>query len=161
MQKAGKKLIKIFGHEYWLLGIRKDGKKVFVQKPTWDCDWYWGGMYLACFTNNNSPQNSKDIAEHFHFDSTFLNSNGSHFDEFKAYFEETVLTDDEIWRLLDLMASAYALKKAAGVLHRGGSNYTGKARIAELEDDDMRTKINRKLLPAIFGEVKKLLTKEA
>lgn len=160
MKRIDKKTINKFG-EHYLLGIDKEGKHVWLEKESWDCGWYWGFGYLHTYTNDRVPTASRDIDSHFHFDSTFLDSNGSYFDEFKAYFKETVLTDEEIWRLLDLMDSAYALKKAAGVLHRGGSNYSGKVRIAELEDADMWTKINRKLLPAIFGEVKKLLTKEA
>lgn len=30
-----------------LLGIRKDGQKVWLSEPKWDCGWYWGFGYLG------------------------------------------------------------------------------------------------------------------
>ena len=46
-----KKQIRVFGHNYYLLGTYKDGKKYYIQEPTWDCGWYWGGIYINSFTN--------------------------------------------------------------------------------------------------------------
>ena len=71
-----KKQIRVFGHNYYLLGTYKDGKKYYIQEPTWDCDWYWGGIYINSFTNNNQPERSKDIDLHTHFDYMFFKYKG-------------------------------------------------------------------------------------
>ena len=114
-----KKTIKIFGNKYYLLGTREDGMNVYMQEPEWQCGWYWGGLYLTCFTNNRQPERSRDICEHFHFDSTFLNKNKSYRDAFKEYFKETVLTDSEIYELCDYMKTFYTLKSVAELFKRG------------------------------------------
>lgn len=151
-----KKKIEKFG-EHYLLGVNEEGRKVYLEKPSWDCGWYWGFGYLHTFTNERSPERSKDIDSHFHFDHTFLRSDRSNFEWFKTYFKDTVLTDDEIWQLLDLMASAYSLKKAAAVMYRGDSNYTSKAKVPELRDDQTCDKINHVMLPAVFSKIRELL----
>ena len=36
-----KRIINKFGKHY-LLGINRDGEYVWLEKESWDCDWYWG-----------------------------------------------------------------------------------------------------------------------
>lgn len=161
MEKLNKKIIIKFG-EHYLLGKNKEGEFVWLEKPSWDCGWYWGFGYLHTFTNNKEPEFSKDISSHFHFDSSFLNSNIDGFDAFKNYFDACVLSDDEIWQLLELAKTAYTLKETAEVFGRGGSHYTtNKAKDIIQEQanySNIVEKINKIILPAIFEEIKKLLT---
>lgn len=154
-----KKTIKIFGNKYYLLGTRKDGMNVYMQEPEWQCGWYWGGLYLTCFTNNRQPERSRGIDSHQHFDSLFLNdSKVNAFDAFKEFFKETTLNDKEIWLLVDYMYSFYALKRAAEILSRGYSHMTEKAKLSEVQNSEMAKEINEKILPAIFKQVDILLS---
>ena len=85
-----KKTINKFGKHY-LLGVNKDGKHVYLEEPSWDCGWYWGFGYLHGYTNDKAPELSRDISFHTHFDSMFLGGRKCAYDEFKDYFEDTVL----------------------------------------------------------------------
>ena len=154
-----KKTIKIFGNKYYLLGTREDGMNVYMQEPEWQCGWYWGGLYLTCFTNNRQPEKSRDINSHQHFDSLFLNdSKVSAFDAFKEFFKETTLNQKEIWLLIDYMQSFYTLKKAAEVFGTGYSHMTEKAKLSEVKSIEMAKEINEKMLPAIFKQIDILLS---
>lgn len=154
-----KKTIKVFGNKYYLLGTREDGMNVYMQEPEWQCGWYWGGLYLTCFTNNRQPEKSRDINSHQHFDSLFLNdSKVNAFDAFKEFFKETTLNDNEIWTLIDYMNSFYTLKKAAAMLGRGYSHITEKAKLEEAKNVEMAKEINEKILPAIFKQIDIMLS---
>ena len=61
-----KRIINKFGKHY-LLGINKDGDYVWLEKESWDCDWYWGFGYLHTYTNNANPERARDIDMHTHF----------------------------------------------------------------------------------------------
>ena len=155
-----KKTIKIFGNKYYLLGTREDGMNVYMQEPEWQCGWYWGGLYLTCFTNNRQPERSRDICEHFHFDSTFLNKNKAYKDVFKEYFKETVLTDAEIYELCDYMKTFYTLKSVAELFKNGYSHQTERAKIEDLQSEEQRDLVNKVWLPEVFKRIEKLLTPE-
>lgn len=154
-----KKTIKIFGNKYYLLGTREDGMNVYMQEPEWQCGWYWGGLYLTCFSNNRHPEKARDINSHQHFDSLFLNdSKVNAFNAFKAFFKETTLSEREIWLLIDYMYSFYALKRTAEILSRGYSHMTEKAKLSEVQNSEMAKEINEKILPAIFKQIDILLS---
>ena len=55
-----KQVINKFGTHY-LLGRTYSGQKVWLQKESWDCGWYWGFGYLHEFTNNEYPELARDI----------------------------------------------------------------------------------------------------
>ena len=150
-----KKTINKFGTHY-LLGKGKDGQFYYLEKESWDCGWYWGFGYIHSFSNNRQPEKSKDLRSHTHFDSLFLKD--KIFDSFKDFFEETTLNNEEIWKLLDLMQSAYTLKETAALLSYGYSHFTSKARMDLLANEEMRDKVNKEFFPAIFEEIRKLLT---
>ena len=114
-----------FGKKIYLLGKGEDGSYYWLKKSTWDCDWYWGMGYVRTYTNNKNPERAKDIKTHQHFNGLFFNNrNMNGYDAFKNFFEETVLSDRELWQLLELFKTAYLLKETADVLGHGGSNYT-------------------------------------
>lgn len=153
-----KKTIHVFGHKYYLLGKDSDGKYVWLQEPTWDCGWYWGGMYLNTFTNNNNPTHSRDISSHFHFDSTFMRAPAFTKKAFEEYFEETTLTVDEMWILCDYMTIYYTLKDAARLFQCGHGGLTSKAVIDGLKSEEMAAHINKVLLPELFKRIEELLS---
>jgi len=152
-----KKTINKFG-EHYLLGVNKDGEHVYLEKESWDCGWYWGFGYLHTFTNDRQPTRSVDISSHFHFDGKFLEGPLSAYDTFREYFKETVLTNNEIWELVDLMTTAYTLKKTAAILSHGYSYYTDRAKISDLKDKELEEKINHEFLPEVFDRIRALLT---
>ena len=49
-----KQKITKFGDDYYLLGINQENEKVWLEKPSWDCDWYWGFGYVEIFNQNYS-----------------------------------------------------------------------------------------------------------
>ncbi len=154
-----KKTIRVFGHKYYLLGVSKeDGLNVYMQEPEWQCGWYWGGLYLTCFTNNRQPERSRDIQSHFHFDSTFMRGPDCAKDEFKKFFKETTLSDDEIWELCDYMETFYTLKSAAELFKHGYSHQAEKAKIEELKDQDQADAVNKVWIPKVFKRIEKILT---
>ena len=152
-----KRIINKFGKHY-LLGINKDSEYVWLEKESWDCGWYWGFGYLHTFTNNRQPERSRDLSAHFHFDSTFLNGPDCSKDMFKNYFTETVLTDDEMWILCDLMMTYYTLKKTAELFKHGYSYQTQKAKIEKVQSETHYDLVNKVWLPEVFKKIEQLLT---
>mgnify|MGYP000885812077 CR=1 FL=1 len=144
--------------EHYFLGIDQDNKKVYLQKASWDCGWYWGFGYLRTFTNNNNPEVSRDISSHTHFDSEIINGKSHAFNNFKNYFKRTPLTDNEIWQLCDYMSTFYNLKKSAEIFGRGYSHYTEKAKLDIIKNNEITNKINKEMLPALFEKIEELLT---
>lgn len=152
-----KKIINKFGVHY-LLGITKEGQYLWLEKESWDCNWYWGFGYLHTFTNNTNPERAKDISMHTHFDCMFLKGPDCCKDMFINYFKETVLTDNEIWTLCDLMMTYYTLKKSAELFRHGYSYCTEKAKIDKLKSPMTEDLINKVLLPEVFKKIEQLLT---
>lgn len=155
MKKINKKTINKFG-EHYLLGVDADGVKHYLKKPSFDCGWYWGFGYIHTFTNNNKPELSRDISRHYHFNS--FEKNSDMFDGIKKAFISFVLDDDELWKLCELMKTAYILRDYSDTLNRGGANYTANPCREIIKNDDEYNRINKTVLPAIFEQVKKLLT---
>lgn len=139
----------IINSTYFLLGTNKDGEKVYLKKATFDCNWYWGIGYINTFNHNYT-----DITSHFHFDTSI-----STWDEFNDYFDETVLTQSEIWQLLELMNTLYTLRKMSDTIYQGGSHYTTNDVEKELFKEYQSTydKINNETIPTLLDEVYKLL----
>ena len=146
-----------FNKTIWLLGKRReDGRNVYLEEPSWDCGWYWGFGFLQTYTNNNAPHLAKDIYSHSHFDRQILKDASNAYDNFKNYFEETPLTDDEIWKLCDYMTTFYKLKETAE-LFRYGYSLTKCAKIDELKQTGIEEDINKIYLPKLFENIKNLL----
>jgi hypothetical protein len=152
-----KKIINKFGKHY-LLGINKEGEYVWLEKESWDCDWYWAAGYLHTYTNNQNPERAKDLSMHTHFDYMFLKGPDCSCDMFTNYFKETVLTRDEIWTLCDLMMTYYTLKKTAELFRHGYSYQTEEAKIDKLKSPMNEDLINKVLLPEVFKKIAQLLT---
>lgn len=110
-----KQTIHRFDNDYFLIGLREDDVKVYLQDFSWDCGWYWAGGYLTVLGRN-------DINEHYHLDSLMVSTNL--YDGIKHHFKEIVLDSNELWKFCELMASFYALRESAEVIGRGGSHYS-------------------------------------
>lgn len=141
-----KQMLHKFNHDFFLLGRNIDGEEVWLQDFSWDCDWYWGGGYLEVFNLGKT-----DISQHYHFDGMVNNSGKNAFDAFKEHFTETVLTDDEIWVLCDLLMSFYAIREAAAVVGRGGSHYITHNKMTERPKmaSELNSIIGKEIAPAI------------
>jgi hypothetical protein len=143
----------ILGKKHYLLGVRKeDGLKVWLQEPSWDCDWYWGFGYIEIYSKNQ-----KTLLEHTHFDSLFFNNkNGTSWKIIETYFKETTFNEKETWQLLDYMKTFYTLRQMSDLVHCGNSHYTTTPLV--LKDDALYEKINKVMLPSLFEEIKRLLS---
>lgn len=151
-----KKTVTVFGKKHYLLGVDSEGIRHWLEKPSWDYDWYWGFGYIHTFTNNSNPARSKDINCHYHFNS--FEEKHNMFDGFKETFVESVLTDEELWKLCELMKFSYIARDYSDALHIGGAHYTTNPCKDIIICQNEYDRINKKVLPATFKEVEKLLT---
>ena len=113
---------------------------------------------MHTYTNNANPERAKDLSMHTHFNCMFLKGPDCCKDMFVNYFKETVLTDNEIWTLCDLMMTYYTLKKSAELFRHGYSYCTEKAKIDKLKSPMTEDLINKVLLPEVFKKIEQLLT---
>lgn len=150
-----------FGKDVYLLGIR-DKRFLWLESPSWDCDWYWGFGYIECYTYNRKPHLSKDIHLHTHYESLLWNHKN-----YAPILQEVegvtacTLTTEEQWELSDLMKSYYTLKSYAELCHTGNSNYTHNIQV-DLKDPEYENVINEKLIPLVTGRIIEMLSpKEA
>lgn len=162
MEKIKKEKRQAFGKDIYLLGEDKEGTKYWLEEATWDCGWYWGFGYIETYTNNNNPENSRDINSHQHFDELFLK--GNILNGYNDFFEKSTLSDNEIWVLLGYMKEFYVSQEYAELL-RYGNHITSRAKnIKEEENEEANKKecerINKTLLPELFKKIYDLLTIE-
>ena len=153
METINTKQIEKFGTHY-LLGEDKDGTKYWLEAPTWDCGWYWGGLYIHTFTNNTQPTRSKDINSHEHFDTKFLEGN---YGQYRDFFKKSVLDQDEIWKLLELARTFYILKDAAGLFEKGSSWVSKNDCYDVIKDQNLYLEIVKVKLPAVISAICNLL----
>lgn len=99
------------------------GERLYINKHSWDCDWYWGLGYIG------------NAHLHTHFDSVLLNG----IDQIDDIFIKPRFTQDEWWIIRDLFIQAYGLQEAAEIYKRGG-HQTDKA--YRLIDERMEKRLN-------------------
>lgn len=160
--------------DYYLIGKDNNGKRVWLEKPSWDCGWYWGFGYLQTMQGNREPSRARDIDCHTHWDSCVSKSRKNAYDWFIETFGKPTtdlcgyptkadkdtrmcrFTDKQVWRLCELMATTYTLREAAEVLGRGKSNYAENPCVKVIKNTREAKRINSKVLPAIFAEIGKI-----
>lgn len=158
---------------YYYLGRElHTNTKIWLEKPSWDCGWYWGFGYVQSMVGNKEPSKAKDIESHTHWDSLVNNSHKNAFDWFVDTFGKTTtdcfdnpnkdkepkcrFTNKQLWKLCELMRSAYSLREAAEVLGRGGAHYGENPCQKTIMNKREAERINSKVLPAIFAEIGKI-----
>jgi hypothetical protein len=164
-----------FEKKVYLLGIDENGQYVWLEEAHWDCGWYWGFGYIERYNigRGKNPHLSTDIRSHSHYDGIIgkrekydsekktwsLSEYVHHINDKHSEFKSTVLTDKEAWQLSELMKTFYTLREAAEIFKLGGSHCT----TIESEQKIVRRQawfeeINKKILPALFEEIYKLLS---
>ena len=161
----------IEGPERVFFGKRKDDKAmIYLSKPSWDCGWCWGFGYLG---NAN---------EHYHLDAYqqknhYLKlADGSHklitearnmsmYNALLADYDLNVSLLKEknafglypkLYVFCELALTAYALKEAAEVLGRGGSNITTNPCAELIKNPQEVDRINHTVLLALFNAINDL-----
>jgi hypothetical protein len=156
----------------YLLGRDKNKQKVWLEAPSWDCGWYWGFGYIERYESNRAPSLARDINSHSHWDSEIvgqmkhydfeqkkdiLDAFVHHLNE-NPNFIETTLTDDESWKLAELMKSFYLLKESASFFGSGSAGITDNPIREQLKNKRISKRINEVMLPAIFKEIDEILS---
>jgi len=98
------------------LGMEEETKsKLYLEKHSWDCNWYWGFGYLD------------SSFMHFHFDSVMPNKSNNEFLTFNI-FEKPVRIKLKKgfngWLLMELFEQAYILRHAADMYSIGSAGIT-------------------------------------
>lgn len=145
-----------FGKNIYLLGADEDGTKYWLEEASWDCGWYYGFGYIETYTNNKKPSLSRDINSHEHYDSKIL-KNGVCPDDFRKIFVNTPLTNDEIYKLNELMKTFYILKEYHAMIYMGGAHITKNSVSDLLKNEDEYKRLKDVVFPALFKEIYKLL----
>lgn len=156
-----KRIENAFGKKIYLLGMDKEKQNVWLEAPSWDCEWYWGFGYLERYTNNKYPQNAKDITSHTHFDSeitTKINGNYIHHINEHPEFIDTTLTDKQSWELSELMKTFYILSKTASLFYGGSAGVATNLIHYTLKNEKLYNYINKELLPVLFKQIDILLS---
>jgi hypothetical protein len=132
--------------ESFIIG-KRDEEYIFLKAPSWDCDWYWSFGYLG----------NRDC--HYHLDT--INKDTNLFDTLKEHFGEslTITDDKDLWTFCELSMSAYALKETAEVLGRGGVHYASNPASETIKNEEEVKRINEIVLPEIFEEIHKIISK--
>lgn len=154
MTKINKKTDFAFRKKIYLLGQDEEGTNYWMEEPTWDCGWYWSWGYVETYTNNRSPSNSRDINSHQHFDGLFLEGD---YGRYKKFFKKSTLTEQEQWRLLELMRTGYTLKRAAGLFEKGSSYVASNDCYDVIKDQALYEDIVKVKMPAVISAVCNLL----
>ena len=167
-----------FGKKVYLLGIDEDKQYVWMESAQWDCDWYWGCGYIERYNirRGKNPHLSSDIRSHSHYSGItgkhekydfdkkgwILSSDYIHtINDKRSGFVATTLSDKEAWELSELMSTIYTLKQSAEIFGRGGSHCTTIENEREIVTrKEWTEEINKKILPALFEEVDRLLSPE-
>lgn len=156
-----KQVIHKFNNTYYLLGKDKDGIKWYLQKSTWDCNWYWSFGYVESFTNNKCPEKSKDIRCHTHLSSLFQESSENAFYSLKDFFSESVFEDDDqLFEFIDYIKTGYTLRTTAKLFADGHSYYTERAKDSNLIKPELVKEINTVMIPSINDKLDKMLSPE-
>lgn len=149
-----------FGKNVYLLGLGQDGQFYWLEQAAWDCDWYWGLGYVETYTRSESPESSRDINSHNHFDSMFFEKTVSCNEAFTNFFTDTPLSEKEMWKLLELMRAAYIARAYSDMLHTGGAHISQNPVKETIKNQEEYTRINNEVIPALMTEVYELLSPE-
>lgn len=143
------------GKKNFFLGLNKDGDKMWLVAPSWDCGWYWGIGYIHIYQQNWMPSKARDISCSTHFDSAFPSYN-SFIDE----FNNTPFTENEKWKIYEYMKELYILRKYSDMMHNGEAHITtGSKTLKEEQKNNIKeyNRINNILIPNVWKELEAIL----
>ena len=124
--------------KYELLGkVQGTEDKLYLERSSYDCDWYYGFGYIAIFEKNHQEQHT-----HTHWDCYFTDSSYVEPEDIKNKLYDITLEDDDLWLLCDLMKTFYTLKDASAVYNRGNSHLTGQNH-GMIKDGDLKESIDK------------------
>lgn len=152
-----------FGKNIYLLGKDKEGKRVWLSAPSWDCSWYWGFGYISGYTNDLVPSRSRDITYHMHWKGSVtgheMSNNGDycHNPKDSKLFSDTTFTEQEGWELGELFSQFYFLKEAAEHFRHGKDN-VASASIPLWKDEAKEKEINEVIIPQVTKRIMEILT---
>jgi len=153
----------IKGKDKVFFGKNEHGERIYLQKPTWDCGWYWSFGYLG----------NKDC--HYHLDGyqkkdhclKLEDGNYKHITEKRnicmrdallADYELNPVIEENLWVFCELALSIYSLKETAEVLGRGGSHMTNNPCQSVIKNKTEVKRINEIVIPALCQELWDMLT---
>ena len=129
----------------YLLGKDIDGVEYWLEKASWDCDWYWGFGYIE-------SKYGHEHADNF-LSEWFTGWNGS-----KSRLVETTFNEKEGWELCELLEQFYTLKETAEYFGRGKAN-CANTEIADYKKPELVKEINEVRMPVIFKRIYQILSK--
>lgn len=135
-----------------LFGHKLDGEVIYLDLPTWDCNWYWGFGYLGnrqCHYHLKTYKEEGGFGKHRDIDM---------FEALKADYKlcPALADDNNLWKFCELVKTVYALLEVAEIFHRGGSHYSSNPCKDLLKSPEQYKHINEVLLPALFKEIDKI-----
>lgn len=149
----------------YLLGKNQNGERVWLETPSWDCDWYWSFGYL--YTKSSHTHVSGLIGKVEYYDTEKkchrLSSDYIHNIYNSPKLVETTFTEKEGWKLSELFKELYLLKDMAEYTHKqpAGCHLT----TSPVEQDkrvmaEWYKYINEVMIPKITAEIIRMLTPE-
>lgn len=131
---------------------------VFIERPSWECGWFWGFGYLERWNARKG-----DLDFHTHINSQFSkNKDGrscNWYEGMKDVFDkgDVFENDHQRWQFLEIVKTIYNLQMTAEVLGRGGSFYDTNPLSDEIYNPIEVLRINEDLIPKLIDEMYKVL----
>ncbi len=144
-----KKLKTTSSKDMFLLGVTKDKARIYLERGSWDCSWYYGFGYIETF----DPQHSA----HSHFSGFNEDRNQDLRSAFLEFFKggQLTITAKESWTLCELMNSFKILSETASMYHNGGGS--GLTTNPVIEENNTIRKTVLEDIRKIIVEVQKML----
>lgn len=142
------------GKKNFFLGLNKNGDKMWLVAPSWDCGWYWGLGYINIYQQNWMPSKARDILCSTHFDYEFPSS-----DSFVDEFNDTPFTENEKWKIYEYMRELYILRKYSDMMNIGGAHITTGSNTLKDNEENYKeyNRINNILIPNVWKELETIL----
>ena len=147
----------------YLMGKNQYGEKVWLETPSWDCDWYWGFGYLH--TKSSHTHVSGLTGRHEYYDTEKqcfrLSSEYIHNIYDSPELVETTFTEKEGWKLSELFKEFYLLKAMAEYTHRNPASCHLTTSPVTQDPEKMaqwHKEINEVMIPLITAKILRMLT---
>lgn len=144
----------IQGKDKILLGTNKESKeRIYLDKPSFDCSWYWGFGYLGnkdCHYHLEGYQKTDRLLYTKEQEIVVLTQsrNISIYDALLADYNLNPTIEKNLWVFCELALSIYTLKDCAELFNRGGSHMTTNPDQELLKSKTMYDKLTFELIPA-------------